>query len=56
MLDFHQLANLSFARRACVIRVHPVHKKNEQIQTDKHNKVKINIRSTIAQNREGELK
>jgi len=25
-------------------------------QTDKHNKVKINIRSKIAQNRKGELK
>ncbi len=30
--------------------VHPVQKNVVQIQTDKHNKVKINIRSKIAQN------
>jgi hypothetical protein len=38
--------------------VYPVHpaQKNKQIQTDKHNKGKINLRSKIAQNRNGELK
>ena len=51
-----QVNRIDFIVKNPVNPVHPINKKIVQILTDKHNKVKINIRSKIAQNRKGELK
>src|SRR5659263_8980 len=43
--------NREIAHRCVQIRENPIQKKKSLIQTDKHNKVKINIRSTKSKRR-----